>query len=159
MRVLISGSSGMIGRALIPRLQADGHTVERLMRPASSGVVGAGIVWDPTAGLLEASEIEGFDAVVHLAGENIANKRWSERQKRVIRDSRVVGTELLASRLASLANPPSVLVCASAGGYYGADRGDEWLDESASAGADFLAVATREWEEACAPRPKPASES
>ena len=150
MRVLISGSSGMIGRALIPRLQADGHTVERLMRPASSGVVGAGIVWDPATGLLEASEIEGFDAVVHLAGENIANKRWSERQKRVIRDSRVVGTELLASRLASLNDPPSVLVCASAGGYYGADRGDEWLDDSASAGTDFLAVATREWEEACA---------
>ena len=151
MRVLISGSTGMIGRALIPRLEADGHTVERLLRPSSSGVVGAGIVWDPAAGTLDASGLEGFDAVVHLAGENIANRRWSEKQKRIIRDSRVVGTELLVSRLTSLQNPPSALLCASAGGYYGSDRGDEWLDDSASPGADFLAVATRDWEEACAP--------
>ena len=151
MRVLISGSTGMIGRALIPRLEADGHTVERLLRPSSSGIVGAGIVWDPATGTLESSELEGFDAVVHLAGENIANRRWSEKQKRVIRDSRVVGTELLSSRLASLDSPPSVLLCASAGGYYGVHRGDEWLDDSASPGTDFLAAATREWEEACAP--------
>ena len=117
-RILISGSTGLIGRALVRRLESSGHEVTRLVRPESTSGV-SGIVWDPARGLLDPSELEGFGAVVHLGGENIANRRWSEEQKRRIRDSRVVGTTLLSTALASLDNPPAVLACASAGGYYG----------------------------------------
>ena len=148
-RILISGSTGLIGRALVRRLESSGHEVTRLVRPESTSGV-SGIVWDPARGLLDPSELEGFGAVVHLAGENIANRRWSEEQKRRIRDSRVVGTTLLANVLAGLDNPPAVLACASAGGYYG-DRGNEILDDSARPGTDFLATSTREWEEATEP--------
>ncbi len=148
-RTLISGSTGLIGRALARRLEADGHEVVRLVRPQTTGGV-SGVAWDPARGVLDPSEVEGFDAVVHLAGENIADRRWSEEQKRRIRDSRVVGTTLLSTTLASLDSPPSVLVCASAGGYYG-DRGDEILKDSAAPGSDFIAQATKEWEEACEP--------
>ncbi len=148
-RVLISGSTGLIGRALVRRLELDGHEVVRLVRPQSRGGV-TGVAWDPASGVLDSSELEGLDAVVHLAGENIANRRWSEEQKRRIRDSRVVGTTLLTETLADLDSPPAVFVCASAGGYYG-DRGDEVLNDSAEPGTDFIASATREWEEACGP--------
>ena len=128
-RTLISGSTGLIGRALVRRLEGDGHEVVRLVRPETRGGV-SGVTWDPASGVLEPSELEGFDTVIHLAGENIADRRWSEEQKRRIRDSRVVGTTLLSTTLASLNNPPSVFACASAGGFYG-DRGDEVLDDSA----------------------------
>ena len=148
-RTLISGSTGLIGRSLVRRLEADGHEVVRLVRPETRGGV-SGVTWDPARGVLEPSELEGFDAVVHLAGENIADRRWSDEQKRRIRDSRVVGTTLLSTTLATLNSPPSVFACASAGGYYG-DRGDEALDDSAGPGTDFIAGATKEWEEACLP--------
>ncbi len=148
-RVLISGSTGLIGRSLVRRLEADGHEVVRLVRPETRGGV-SGVTWDPARGVLEPSELEGFDAVVHLAGENIADRRWSDEQKRRIRDSRVVGTMLLSTTLATLKSPPSVFACASAGGYYG-NRGDEALDDSAGPGTDFIAGATKEWEEACQP--------
>lgn len=148
-KVLISGSTGLIGRSLVRRLESTGHEVVRLVRPESRGGV-TGVTWDPANGVLDPTELEGFDAVVHLAGENIADRRWSEEQKRRIRDSRVVGTTLLSTSLASLNSPPEVFVCASAGGYYG-DRGDEVLDDSADPGTDFIATATREWEEACEP--------
>ena len=148
-RTLISGSTGLIGRALVDRLESSSHEVVRLIRPTSrSGVTG--LTWDPAQGLLDPQELEGFDAIIHLAGENIANRRWSEEQKQRIRDSRVVGTSLLANALACLNSPPSVFACASAGGYYG-DRGGEILTDSATPGTDFLAQATREWEEATAP--------
>lgn len=149
MRTLISGSTGLIGRALVRRLEADGHEVVRLVRPETTGGV-SGVTWDPATGVLDPSEFEGFDAVVHLAGENIADRRWSDEQKRRIRDSRVVGTTLLSTTLASLNSPPSVFICASAGGYYG-DRSDEILKDSAVPGTDFIASATKEWEEACQP--------
>ena len=148
-RTLISGSTGLIGRALVGRLESSGHEVVRLIRPTSRRGV-TGVKWDPAAGLLDPQELEGFDAIIHLAGENIANRRWSEEQKQRIRDSRVVGTSLLANALAGLNSPPSVFACASAGGYYG-DRGGEILTDSATPGTDFLAQATREWEEATAP--------
>ena len=148
-RVLISGSTGLIGRTLVGRLESDGHEVVRLVRPETSGGVN-GVTWDPARGILDSSKVEGFDAVVHLAGENIADRRWSEEQKRRIRDSRVVGTTLLSTTLASLDRPPKVLICASAGGYYG-DRGDEVLNDLSAPGTDFIAEATREWEEACEP--------
>ena len=148
-RTLISGSTGLIGRALVRRLERDGHEVVRLVRPETRGGV-SGVTWDPASGVLDPSELEGFDAVIHLAGENIADRRWSEEQKRRIRDSRVVGTTLLSTTLANLNKPPSVFACASAGGFYG-DRGDEVLDDSAAPGTDFIASATKEWEEACEP--------
>ena len=149
MKTLISGSTGLIGRALARRLESSGHKVVRLVRPESRGGV-TGVMWDPARGLLDQSELEGFDTVVHLAGENIADRRWSEEQKRRIRDSRVVGTTLLSTALASLDNPPAVFACASAGGYYG-NRGDEVLRDSAGPGTDFIAGATKEWEDACEP--------
>ncbi len=148
MRTLISGSTGLIGRALVERLESAGHEVVRLVRPESVG--GArGVVWQPATGTLDAAYLEGFDAVIHLSGANIADRRWSAEYKREIRDSRVLSAELLSGALASLERPPSVFACASAGGYYG-DRGAEWLSESAARGDDFLAEATGEWEDATA---------
>ncbi len=149
MRVLVSGSTGLIGSSLVTSLEGDGHDVVRLLRPQSR-TSESGVIWDPVAGKLDPREVEGFDAVVHLAGENIANRRWSEEQMARIRDSRVGSTTLLAQTLAGLDSPPSVFACASAGGYYG-DRGDELLDEDAAPGADFLASATKDWEDAAAP--------
>ena len=146
MRILISGSTGLIGRGVARKLESSGHEVVRLLRPGSPGG-GAGIVWDPLDGRLDVSALEGFDAVIHLAGENIADRRWSEAQKRRIRDSRVSGTTLLATTLTQLDSPPAVLACASAGGFYG-NRGDDLLADDAPAGSDFLADVTRQWEAA-----------
>ena len=149
MRVLVSGSTGLIGSSLVRSLESGGHDVVRLLRPQSRTTAN-GIMWDPAAGSLDAREVEGFDSVVHLSGENIANRRWSEAQMARIRDSRIGSTTLLAETLASLDSPPSVLACASAGGYYG-DRGVELLDEDASVGTGFMAEATKEWEDATGP--------
>ena len=146
MKVLVSGSSGLIGSALIRNLESGGHDVHRLLRPQSPGAPNA-VMWDPAAGSLDPRDLEGFDAVVHLAGENIANRKWSPEQMARIRDSRVGSTALLAGALAALDSPPSVFVCASAGGYYG-DRGDALLDEDAGPGEGFMATNTRDWEDA-----------
>jgi len=146
MRVLVSGARGLIGSALLPWLRARGHETSILTRRATGpGEVG----WDPAGGRLEARAIEGLDAVVHLAGEPIA-VRWTVERKALIRESRVVGTRLLAQRLAELERPPRVLVSVSAIGFYG-DRGDEVLDEASSPGAGFLPAVCRAWEEAAAP--------
>ena len=149
MRVLVSGSTGLIGSALVRSLEGAGHDVVRLLRPQSR-TSADGIMWDPAARSLDRRQIEGFDAVVHLAGENIANRRWSADQMARIRDSRIDSTTLLAETLASLESPPSVFACASAGGYYG-DRGDDLLDEDAAPGTGFMAEATKEWEDASGP--------
>ena len=149
MKVLISGSTGLIGSALGAALDGQGHEVAALVRPATrSGR--PGVAWDPEADVIDRGGLEGFDAVIHLAGENIASRRWSAAQKRRIRGSRVRGTALLANALAGLERKPSVMVCASAAGYFG-DRGDEVLSDDAPAGAGFMADATKEWEEASAP--------
>jgi uncharacterized protein (TIGR01777 family) len=146
LRVLVSGARGLIGSALLPRLRARGHEISVLTRRAEGpGEVG----WDPLGGRLEARGIEGFDAVVHLAGEPIA-ARWTPARKALIRESRVAGTRLLALRLAALERPPRVLVSVSAIGFYG-DRGDELLDEASPPGAGFLPEVCRAWEEAAAP--------
>jgi NAD dependent epimerase/dehydratase family enzyme len=143
MKVAISGASGLIGSALVRSLLDKGHIVVKLVRPG--GPIGLGsISWDPERGHLEVAALEGFDAVVHLAGENIAS-RWTEEKKKRIRDSRISGTRLLCSRLKSLENPPMVAVLASAVGIYG-DRGDEELTEESPPGRGFLAEVTREWE-------------
>ena len=149
MRVVVSGSTGLIGRALVRRLEESSDEVIRLVRPTSRGPAD-GIVWDPESGRLNAADLEGVDAVVHLAGENIADRRWTESQKRRIRDSRVKGTALLSEALASLTDRPSVFACASAAGIYG-DRGAERLQDCSPPGSDFLAEATSAWEDSTDP--------
>jgi len=146
MNVLISGATGLIGSALIPELEAGGHTVTRLSRSQSGANT---IRWDPSAGTID-GDLEGTDAVVHLAGESIAQGRWNPEKKRRILDSRVQGTRLLAESIAALPDPPKVMVSTSAVGYYG-DRGDEVLIEESAPGTDFLAGVCREWEAAAEP--------
>jgi uncharacterized protein (TIGR01777 family) len=143
MQILVTGSSGLIGSALIARLQADGHSVTRLVRGAASS---PGIAsWDPVAGRLDAAVLNGVDAVVHLAGEGIGERRWTPKQKRAILESRIRGTELIASAIAGAEHRPSALVSASAIGYYG-DRGDEELTEVSTRGDGFLAELCEQWE-------------
>ncbi len=142
MKVLVSGASGLVGSAVVPRLEAGGHRVTRMVRRAPR----AGEVhWIP-AGALDPQSLEGFDAVVHLAGENIAG-RWTATRKAKILNSRVQGTLTIAATLARLQHKPRVLVSASAIGYYGI-RGEESLDESSRSGSDFLAEVSRQWESA-----------
>lgn len=148
MEILVSGSSGLIGRALVEQFERDGHSVTRLVRPGSS-TDADGVTWDPSAGELDAAEVEGVDAVVHLAGESI-NQRWTAETKRRIVESRVQGTRLLSETLADLEDPPEVLVSASAVGYYG-DRGDEWLSEDAGPGDLFISEVCEKWEAAAQP--------
>jgi hypothetical protein len=150
MKILISGSSGLIGSALVARLQRDGHTITRLVRSTKRPYAEATVLWQPVEGKLSRAALEGFDGVVHLAGENISGGRWTQAEKDRIRRSRVTGTKLLAESLAGLERPPKVLVSASAMGYYG-DHGDELVTEETGPGVDFLADVCREWEAACQP--------
>jgi len=149
MKILVTGSTGLVGRSLVPFLTTGGHTVTRLVRHAASPNAGQEptVRWDPILGTIDQAGLEGHDAVVHLAGENIAGGRWNDRQKKAIRDSRLHGTQLVCDALLKLRNPPKTLVCASAVGFYG-DRGDEILDEKSPVGAGFLAEVCREWEAA-----------
>lgn len=148
-RILISGSHGLIGSALINLLTTDGHEVIRLVRrkptPGSSEVE-----WHPDKGFIDSEKLEGLDAVVHLAGEGIASSRWTEEKKKAILESRVNGTTLIAESLARLSRPPAVFLSASGIGYYG-NRGDELLNENSSLGNDFLAHVCLEWEKATRP--------
>ncbi len=153
-RIAVTGATGLVGSSLVSSLGADGHQVARLVRPgSSSGRDPAAVAWDPRAASPDLSPLEGFDAVVHLAGKNIADGRWSEAMKREIRESRVLGTGGLATGLAKLSKPPRVLVCASAIGFYG-DRGEEILTEKSPPGSGFLGSTCREWEEAAEPARK-----
>jgi uncharacterized protein len=146
MNVLISGATGLIGSALAQELEDGGHTITRLTRsPRGENDVR----WDPDAGTIEGS-LEGTDAVVHLAGESIAEGRWSASKKERIMQSRKKGTRLLAEAIASLPTPPGVMVSASAVGYYG-DRGNELLREDSGPGSDFLAEVCQAWEAAADP--------
>jgi uncharacterized protein (TIGR01777 family) len=149
MRILVTGSHGLIGSALVPALVAQGHEVVRLVHGSPSSGSGE-IGWDPAAGRLDAAALEGIEAVLHLAGENIARGRWTAERKARIHDSRVAGTRLLSETLAGLKSPPKVFASASASGYYG-DRGDEELDETSPPGEGFLAEVCRAWEAATEP--------
>jgi uncharacterized protein len=131
---------------MIPELEAGGHRVNRLTRTPRSG---GDIRWDPDAGTIE-GDLAGIDAVVHLGGESIAEGRWTSEKKRRILESRKKGTHLLAERVAGLPEPPSVMVSASAIGYYG-DRGNELLTEESEPGTMFLSKVCREWEAAAEP--------
>ena len=149
LHVAVTGASGLIGSALVRRLEADGHRVTRLVRRAA----GPGeISWDPEHGRLEPGQLEGMDAVIHLAGEHVG-VRWTLARKRRIRSSRIQGTRLLSEAIARARRRPGVLVSASAMGIYG-DRGDEVLTENSAVGdpaLDFLVEVGREWEAAAEP--------
>jgi uncharacterized protein len=149
VRIAITGSSGLIGSALARSLEGDGHDVLRLVRPGSGDSPGA-VGWDPSAGEIDAAGLDGLDGVVHLAGEPVAARRWTDAQKQRILESRTTGTTLLATTLAALHAPPPVLVSASGMDYYG-DRGDEVLTEASGRGEGFLADVTAAWEGATGP--------
>ncbi len=146
--ILVSGTHGLIGSALVTRLRGAGHRITPLVRRKPLGL-GNLIGWNPETAEIESGAMEGFDAVVHLAGENIAG-RWTAAKQARIRASRVEGTRLLSDTLTRLARPPRVLVAASAVGFYG-NRGDEVLTESGKAGNNFLAEVTQAWEAATLP--------
>jgi uncharacterized protein (TIGR01777 family) len=146
--VLVSGASGLIGTALSRTLVGGGHRVVRLRRGGTTEPDDIG--WDPGAGRIDAPALEDLDAVVHLAGESIGEKRWTDDEKRRIRESRTRGTSLLVGALASRDRKPRVLVSASAIGYYG-DRGEERLTEQSAPGDDFLAGVCAQWEAATTP--------
>ena len=139
----MTGSTGLIGSALVASLERDGHRVRRVSRRADAGP--GTVRWDPERGELDGAALAGVDAVVHLAGEGIGDHRWSDEHKRRVLDSRVKGTTLVAETMAALDPRPSVLVSASAIGYYG-DRGDERLTEESPPGEGFLADVVRQWE-------------
>ena len=148
MKILVTGSSGLVGTALVSALARDGHTVCRLVRPQTAGGGGAKegfvVAWNPETGELEGAGV-GADAVVNLAGASIADGRWTTQRKELLCSSRIATTRALVGALAKMNARPSVLVSASAIGYYG-DRGDETLTEESKAGGDFLAGLAQEWE-------------
>jgi uncharacterized protein len=151
MKIVISGASGLIGTQLVEQLQQLGHDVVRLVRRAANT---GEIMWDPKAGVLSASALEGADAVIHLSGAGIGDKRWTSSYKREILESRTITTSLIANTIANMSRKPSVFLCGSAIGIYG-PRGDEQLTEVSTNGTSFLADVCEQWEAAA----KPASDA
>lgn len=149
MNTLVTGASGLVGSALLPLLVSKGHRITRMVRTKSRDSSDE-ILWDPRNEVLAPAAIEGFENIIHLAGENIAGGRWNAERKRRIRDSRVKGTRLLAEALAGTTRPPKVMVCASAIGFYG-DRRQELLTEDSRPGRGFLPDVCQEWEKAAGP--------
>lgn len=152
MRIAVTGSSGLIGSALVRSLLEDGHQVVRLVRraPVLRPDGSTEVRWNPRLRQIDRKPLDGLDAAVNLAGAGVADRRWTAAYKREIHDSRVLGTETLAGALAGLPHPPRVLVSGSAVGYYG-QTGSAVIDESAPAGGDFLARVCVEWEQAAEP--------
>jgi uncharacterized protein (TIGR01777 family) len=146
--VAVTGSGGLIGRALVRRLREGGHQVRRVVRSGGGGA--DEVRWDPMGGTIDSSALAGVDAVVHLAGEGIGEKRWTEAQKRKIRDSRVIGTTVLAEALTQLDPRPATLLTASGISVYG-DRGDEVVTEATPPGTGFLPEVVEAWEGATRP--------
>lgn len=147
-RIAVTGSSGLIGSALVSSLRADGHTVVRLVRRTPHGP--DEVRWDPERQSVDTAGLAGCDAVVHLAGAGVGDHRWTAAYKRELRDSRVLGTAALARALAGMTAPPATLLVGTAIGWYG-DTGDRAVDESAPAGTGFLPELCVEWEAAAAP--------
>lgn len=149
MQIAIAGASGLIGSALVNALGASGHTIRRLVR--AGGGLGPGCFsWDPKAGMIESAAIEGADAVINLAGANIAGARWTRARRRLLLESRVLSTTLIARAIAESRARPTVLLNASGIGYYGTHP-EGWVDESSPAGGGFLAGLCGEWESATEP--------
>src|SRR5262245_14572158 len=151
MKILIAGASGLVGSALIPALEAEGDEITRMVRSTPRS---GEIEWHPNQDEIAAGLLEGFDAVINLAGESIAEGRWTDEKKKRIHDSRIHGTHLLSEAMTKLRQKPRTFLCASATGIYG-DRDDEILDEQSESGGGFLAGVCREWEKAT----KPASDA
>ena len=150
MRILISGSTGFLGTALIESLEREGHSIVRLARPGagskqSDSPASQTILWDPVGGAFDAAGAEGADALVHLAGASIAEGRWNDSRKNLLRTSRIDATRHLMGALSRLQRPPQVIVASSAVGYYG-NRGDELLTETSGPGNDFLSKLCQGWE-------------
>ena len=148
MKIIVSGSSGLVGTALIDSLRPEGHTIARLVRSGSAATADATskmIRWEPPTGSIDLAAMEGADAVVNLAGASVAGGRWTAARKDLLRRSRVDATRHLVSGLAQMKEKPRVLISASAIGYYG-NRGDEILTETSVPGHDFLAQLCRDWE-------------
>ncbi len=152
LRFVVSGSTGMIGSAVCDWLSQRGHTITRLIRPSTikKSPVGS-IVWDASKKTIDLERLEGYDAVIHLAGASIADQRWTPAYKKVILDSRVEGTSFLAESLRKLKNPPKTFFSASAIGFYGDHSAADILDETGANGQGFLAQVTKEWEAATKP--------
>lgn len=148
MEVAITGASGLIGRALVTALGRAGHRPIRLVRKPAGGT--DEIAWNPATGAIDAEALEGVDAVVHLAGAGIGDKRWTAAYKKTLVESRTLGTDLVARTLAGMRRPPRALLSGSAIGYYGA-RGDEELTEDSATGDGFLPDLCRQWEAATKP--------
>ena len=144
MKILISGSSGLIGTAATTALKSDGHNVVHLVRPGKTTNPGD-IQWDPMRATVDVAGLEGIDVVIHLSGAGIADGRWTEERKQLLRSSRIDTTRVLVDSLSRLKQKPRLLIVASAIGYYGS-RGDEILTESSTTGTDFLALVCRDWE-------------
>ena len=151
MKIVISGASGLIGKSLVSQLQQHGHDVVRLVRRAANT---GEIMWDPKAGVLDSSALEGTDAVIHLSGAGIGDKRWTSSYRREILESRTITTSLIANTIAKMNRKPSVFLSGSAIGIYG-PRGDEQLNEVSTDGTSFLADVCKQWEDAA----KPASDA
>jgi uncharacterized protein (TIGR01777 family) len=150
MRILVSGSTGFLGTALVETLEREGHAVARLVRPGTSkrdasSASAQTVAWDPVAGHFDAATAEGADALIHLAGASIAGGRWNAKRKDLLRASRIDATRHLIGALARLQRPPRLIVGASAIGYYG-NRGDETLTEASAPGKDFLSSLCQQWE-------------
>ncbi len=146
MRIIISGASGLVGTALVSDLDQRGHEVVRLIRPPHRPDDGEA-TWDPANGKLDPSVLDGADVVINLNGRSIGQGRWNDSVKNELRTSRLDATTTIAAAIANCERPPSLLISASAVGYYG-DRGDEVLDEGSAAGSGFLADLSRAWEQA-----------